>query len=99
MPALFERGRIAAVNEHPLRTPSRDARPARSDRWHSLCALRELPIEKVAPWRHVDINLRRPAECVTDMSRSRELGFLTYQNTWEAFKALFGRLRVEKIIP
>ena len=61
--------------------------------------LRDLPIEKVAPWWHVDIDFCRPIECITDMSRSRELGFLTYQNTWDAFKDLFGRLRTEKIIP
>jgi nucleoside-diphosphate-sugar epimerase len=63
------------------------------------CGLRELPIEEVAPWWHVDIDFCRPIECVTDMGRSRALGFLTYQNTWEAFKDLFGRLKAEKIIP
>jgi hypothetical protein len=61
--------------------------------------LREFPIEKVAPWWHVDIDFCRPIECVTDMGRSRALGFMTYQNTWEAFKDLFSRLRAEKIIP
>lgn len=61
--------------------------------------LRDLPIEKVAPWWHVDIDFCRTIECVTDMSRSRELGFLTYQNTWNSFKDLFARLKAEKIIP
>jgi hypothetical protein len=61
--------------------------------------LRELPIEKVSPGWHVDLDFCRPVECVTDMSRSRELGFLTKQNTQEAFKAQFCRLRAEKIIP
>jgi nucleoside-diphosphate-sugar epimerase len=61
--------------------------------------LRNYSIEKVAPWWHVDIDLCRTIECVTDMGRSRELGFLTYQNTWAAFESLFARLRLENIIP
>jgi hypothetical protein len=61
--------------------------------------LRDLPIEKVAPWWHVDIDFCRAIECVTDMSRSPELGFLTYQNTRDSFKDLFARLKAEKIIP
>jgi len=61
--------------------------------------LRSEPVEKVAPWWHVDIDLLRTLECVTDMGRSRKLGFLVYQNTWDAFVGLFDRLRAEKIIP
>ena len=61
--------------------------------------LRNEPIEKVAPWWHVDIDLLRDMECVTDMSRSRKMGFLGYQNTWDAFVYLFERLQAEKIIP
>ena len=61
--------------------------------------LRNHPIEKVAPWWHVDIDFCRTIECVTDMGRSRKLGFLDYQNTWDAFVSLFQRLRTEKIIP
>jgi nucleoside-diphosphate-sugar epimerase len=61
--------------------------------------LRNYPIEKVAPWWHVDIDLCRSIECVTDMGKSRELGFLDYQSTWHAFVALFERLRAERIIP
>lgn len=61
--------------------------------------LRNNPIEKVAPWWHVDIDFCRTIECVTDVGKSRKLGFLDYQNTWEAFVALFERLRTERIIP
>jgi nucleoside-diphosphate-sugar epimerase len=61
--------------------------------------LRTEPIEKIAPWWHVDLDLLRTLECVTDMSRSRKMGFLVYQNTWDAFVALFERLRAERIIP
>jgi nucleoside-diphosphate-sugar epimerase len=61
--------------------------------------LRKAPLEQVAPWWHVDADLGRTQECVTDMSRSRELGFLEYRRTWTSFETLFDRLREEKIIP
>ena len=60
--------------------------------------LRKTPVEQVAPWWHVDADLGRTQECVTDMSRSRELGFLDYRRTWTSFATLFDRLREEKII-
>jgi len=56
-------------------------------------------IEQVAPWWHVDADLGRTQECITDMSRSRALGFLQYERTFDAFEALFARLRKERIIP
>jgi nucleoside-diphosphate-sugar epimerase len=57
------------------------------------------PIKQVAPWWHVDADLGRTQECVTDMSKSRELGFLQYQRTFASFETLFARLRKERIIP
>jgi nucleoside-diphosphate-sugar epimerase len=48
---------------------------------------------------HTDADLGRPIEVVTDMSKSRKLGFLDYQPTDESFFELFGRLRRERIIP
>jgi nucleoside-diphosphate-sugar epimerase len=48
---------------------------------------------------HTDADLGRPIEVVTDMSRSRKLGFLDYQATDESFFDLFGRLREARIIP
>jgi hypothetical protein len=36
---------------------------------------------------------------VTDMSKSRRLGFTGYQATDEAFFALFEQLRAERLIP
>ncbi len=61
--------------------------------------LRPNKVEQVAPWWHVDADLGRTQECITDMSRSRELGFLEYKRTWTAMRDLFDRLRVERIIP
>ncbi|WP_276122014.1 SDR family oxidoreductase [Pararhizobium qamdonense] len=51
-----------------------------------------------SPW-HTDADLGRPIEVVTDMSKSRKLGFLDYQSTDDAFFNLFERLRADKIIP
>jgi nucleoside-diphosphate-sugar epimerase len=51
-----------------------------------------------SPW-HTDADLGRPIEVVTDMSKSRKLGFAAYQPTDDAFFNLFERLRAEKIIP
>ncbi|SFQ00241.1 SDR family oxidoreductase [Sphingomonas rubra] len=51
-----------------------------------------------SPW-HTDADLGRPIEVVTDMSKSRRLGFTGYQPTDDAFFALFQRLRANRLIP
>ena len=51
-----------------------------------------------SPW-HTDADLGRPIEVVTDMSKSRKLGFLDYQATDDSFFELFTRLRQNHIIP
>jgi len=48
---------------------------------------------------HTDADLGRPIEVVTDMSKSRKLGFLDYQATDDSFFDLFARLRQARIIP
>ena len=52
----------------------------------------------ISPW-HTDADLGRPIEVVTDMTKSRKLGFLDYQSTEDSFYDLFTRLRTEKLIP
>ncbi|MFN4062106.1 MAG: SDR family oxidoreductase [Paracoccus hibiscisoli] len=52
----------------------------------------------ISPW-HTDADLGRPIEVVTDMSKSRKLGFTAYRATDEAFMDLFERLRADRIIP
>ncbi|MBF7143034.1 MULTISPECIES: SDR family oxidoreductase [Pseudomonas] len=52
----------------------------------------------VSPW-HTDADLGRPIEVVTDMSKSRQLGFLSYQASDAAFFEVFERLRKLKLIP
>jgi nucleoside-diphosphate-sugar epimerase len=48
---------------------------------------------------HTDADLGRPIEVLTDMSKSRKLGFLDYQATSDSFLDLFSRLREEHLIP
>lgn len=70
--------------------------------WRELAArhgLVEPDLDRLAsPW-HTDADLGRPIEVVTDMSRSRRLGFLDYQPSDDAFFDLFSRLRAERVIP
>ncbi len=70
--------------------------------WRAIAA-REGLIEPdlgrlASPW-HTDADLGRPIEVVTDMSKSRRLGFTGYQATDDAFFALFAQLRAERLIP
>ncbi|MGU3286735.1 SDR family oxidoreductase [Methylobacterium mesophilicum] len=61
--------------------------------------LAEPDLEKLAsPW-HTDADLGRPIEVVTDMSKSRRLGFTAYQPTDDAFYDLFTRLQADRLIP
>jgi nucleoside-diphosphate-sugar epimerase len=52
----------------------------------------------VSPW-HTDLDLGRPIEVMTDMAKSRKLGFTAYQVTDESFFDLFCQLRTERLIP
>ncbi|WP_372486828.1 SDR family oxidoreductase [Stenotrophomonas sp. WHRI 8082] len=70
--------------------------------WAQLAAqhgLAEADINRlVSPW-HTDADLGRPLEVVTDMSKSRRMGFLEYQPSDDAFFALFQKLRDQHLIP
>ncbi len=48
---------------------------------------------------HTDADLGRPVEVLTDMTKTRKLGFLDYQATDESFFDLFTVLRQARIIP
>jgi nucleoside-diphosphate-sugar epimerase len=82
----------------PLERQLADAAPI----WADIAARHKLiepDLDRVAsPW-HTDADLGRPIEVVTDMSKSRKLGFLDYQATDESFFDLFGQLRAARIIP
>jgi len=70
--------------------------------WREVAAqhgLIEPDIERlISPW-HTDADLGRPIEVVTDMSKSRRMGFLDYQPSDDAFFDVFATLRQRKLIP
>jgi len=82
----------------PLEQQMADSAPT----WRDIAErekLVEADIARLAsPW-HTDADLGRPIEVVTDMSKSRRLGFTDYQPTDDAFFALFAQLRRERLIP
>jgi nucleoside-diphosphate-sugar epimerase len=82
----------------PLERQLADAGPiwAEIARKHKLA---QRNIDAITSAWHTDADLGRPIEVVTDMSKSRKLGFLDYQPTDDSFFDLFSRLRQERIIP
>jgi nucleoside-diphosphate-sugar epimerase len=59
----------------------------------------ESDLARLASAWHTDADLGRPIDVVTDMSKSRRLGFTAYRPTDGAFFALFDRLREDRLIP
>lgn len=59
----------------------------------------EEDLNQLASAWHTDLDLSRPLEVMTDMSKSRKLGFTTYKDTKDSFFELFTQLRNDKIIP
>lgn len=82
----------------PLERQLADAGPiwAEIARKHGLA---EPDLDRLISAWHTDADLGRPIEVVTDMSKSRKLGFLEYRATDESFFELFGQLREARIIP
>lgn len=61
--------------------------------------LKEPSLNRLASAWHTDLDLGRPIEVMTDMAKSRKLGFFAYQDTRESFFDLFESLREERLIP
>lgn len=82
----------------PLEKQLADVGPLWADlaRRHQLIAP---DLSVLASAWHTDADLGRPIEVVTDMGKSRKLGFLDYQPTDESFFDLFERLRATRVIP
>ena len=82
----------------PLEQQLADAGPA----WRGIAqrhGLSESDLNRLASAWHTDADLGRPIEVVTDMGKSRKLGFLDYQATDDSFFDLFNTLRQARIIP
>ncbi len=83
---------------HPLEAALAHEAPT----WRAIATryqLAEPDLNRLAsPW-HTDLDLGRPIEVMTDMSKSRLLGFHAYQRTEDSFFDLFAQLRAERLIP
>ena len=61
--------------------------------------LKEHDLSRLAtPW-HTDLDLGRPIEVMTEMSKSRKLGFTVFQDTEQTFYDLFDQLRAAGFFP
>nr|WP_315225005.1 SDR family oxidoreductase [uncultured Flavobacterium sp.] len=70
--------------------------------WREIAQNKQLieeDINQLASAWHTDLDLGRPLEVMTDMSRSRKLGFSVYKATKDSLFELFAQLRNDKIIP
>jgi nucleoside-diphosphate-sugar epimerase len=82
----------------PLEPRMADAQPI----WDEITAKYGLParkLDELASWWHTDGDLGRQVETFADMTRSRRLGFLDYQDSAASFLDLFAELRRQRIIP
>ncbi|RZM07113.1 MAG: SDR family oxidoreductase [Pedobacter sp.] len=73
-----------------------------SVQWTAIASkydLIEANLGRLASAWHTDLDLGRPIEVMTSMSKSRKLGFLDYQDTEETFFSLFDALRAARLIP
>ncbi|TLX55599.1 NAD-dependent dehydratase [Stutzerimonas nosocomialis] len=83
----------------PLEACLKDAAP---EQWRAIAqkhGLREPDVDRLASWWHTDADLGREIECLNDMTKSRELGFLGYHDSRASFLELFTRLRAQRLIP
>lgn len=83
----------------PLEARFKDAAPAL---WATLAAkhgLVESDVNKLASWWHTDADLGREIECLNDMTKSRDAGFMGYYDSRASFLELFTALRAQRVIP
>ncbi|MET0186711.1 MAG: SDR family oxidoreductase [Achromobacter sp.] len=83
----------------PLEARFKDQAPAL---WTALAAkhdLVEADVSKLASWWHTDADLGREIECLNDMTKSRDAGFLGYHDSRASFLELFTALRAQRVIP
>jgi nucleoside-diphosphate-sugar epimerase len=89
--------------DYPGKPNPLDGRMGHADEvWAGLVerhGLQPYRASELASWWHTDADLGREVETFADMSKSRTLGFLEYQDSTRSFMDLFDRLRAEKIIP
>jgi nucleoside-diphosphate-sugar epimerase len=83
---------------HPLEAEMANDGPI----WRDIAkryGLTEPDLDRLASAWHTDLDLGRPIEVMTDMSKSRKLGFTVHQRTEDSFFELFAQLRADRLIP
>ncbi len=72
------------------------------DTWREIAAkysLAEPQLDRLASWWHSDADLGRTIEVLTDMTKSREAGFLGFRNTVSSLFEKIERYRAARILP
>ena len=72
------------------------------DTWREIAArysLVEPDLGRLASWWHSDADLGRTIEVLTDMTKSREAGFLGFRSTPKSFLARIAQYRAARILP
>lgn len=82
----------------PLNERSEDAPKV----WADIAArysLAETDVDRLASWWHTDSDLGRDIECLTDMTKSRQAGFLGFRSTFDSFVEKTELYRAAAILP
>lgn len=61
--------------------------------------LQKYSLSEIGTWWFVNASMSRQVSCLTDMTKSREFGFLKYQSTEKSVIRLLDNLKKERIIP
>jgi hypothetical protein len=72
------------------------------DAWREIAtrySLVEPDVGRLASWWHSDADLGRTIEVLTDMTKSRESGFLGFRATPASFLARIAQYRAARIVP
>jgi hypothetical protein len=101
-PRVAEALGVAAAPYPGSPTPLSDRMGHADEVWSRLVNEHDLVpyrASELASWWHTDADLGRQVETFADMSKSRKLGFLDFQDSTGSFTDLFDALRAERIIP
>ncbi len=82
----------------PLEEQMKDAAPV----WEEIAKKHNLAVSditKLASWWHSDSDLGRQIECFTDMTKSREAGFLNFRSSPKSFFSNVEAYRKANILP
>ncbi|WP_045824642.1 SDR family oxidoreductase [Williamsia herbipolensis] len=82
--------------------PLDDRMGSAASEWAEIAKAHDLvepDVDRLASWWHTDSDLGRDIECLTDMTKSRQAGFLGFRSTPQSFADAVARYREARIIP